>query len=78
MDVPVKDIPKDQMDKILYGSDGEEIHFVMKMNLGKFGKTILSLKVLFIILKDVISDTSFRLYSGTNGKIYGRTTLSNL
>ena len=33
MDIPVKDIPKDQMDKILYGSNGEKIHFIMKMNL---------------------------------------------
>ncbi len=27
MDIPVKDIPKSQLDKILYGSDGEKIHF---------------------------------------------------
>ena len=27
MDIPVKDIPEDQMDKILYGSDEEKILF---------------------------------------------------
>ena len=27
MDIPVKEFPKDQMDKILYGSDGEKILF---------------------------------------------------
>ena len=27
MDIPVKDIPEHQMDKILHGSDGEKILF---------------------------------------------------
>ncbi|WAA09881.1 excinuclease ABC subunit UvrA [Fervidibacillus albus] len=27
MDTPIKDLPKHQLDKILYGSDGEKIHF---------------------------------------------------
>ncbi|WP_062354287.1 excinuclease ABC subunit UvrA [Bacillus kwashiorkori] len=35
MDVPVKDLPKHQMDKILYGSDGEEIFFHYENDFGQ-------------------------------------------
>ncbi|RLL46641.1 excinuclease ABC subunit UvrA [Oceanobacillus piezotolerans] len=35
MDIPVKDIPKDQMDKILYGSGTEQIHFYYESEFGK-------------------------------------------
>lgn len=34
MDIPVKDIPKEQMDKILYGSGKEKIHFYFKSDFG--------------------------------------------
>ncbi|MFS0674224.1 excinuclease ABC subunit UvrA [Ornithinibacillus sp. 179-J 7C1 HS] len=34
MDIPVKDIPKEQMDKILYGSGNEKIHFYFKSDFG--------------------------------------------
>ncbi|WP_338449390.1 excinuclease ABC subunit UvrA [Niallia oryzisoli] len=35
MDVPVKDIPQHQMDKILYGSDGEKIRFHYENDWGQ-------------------------------------------
>ena len=35
MDIPVKDIPKDQMDKILYGSAEEKIHFRYENEFGQ-------------------------------------------
>ncbi|MBP1969404.1 excinuclease ABC subunit A [Virgibacillus natechei] len=35
MDIPVKKIPKEQMDKILYGSGKEKIHFYYKNDFGK-------------------------------------------
>ncbi|SHG85585.1 excinuclease ABC subunit UvrA [Ornithinibacillus halophilus] len=35
MDIPIKDIPKHQLDKILYGSDGEQIHFHYVNDFGK-------------------------------------------
>ena len=35
MDIPVKDIPKEQMDIILYGSGNEKIHFHYKSDFGK-------------------------------------------
>ncbi|WP_394234683.1 excinuclease ABC subunit UvrA [Niallia oryzisoli] len=35
MDVPVKDIPEHQMDKILHGSDGELIHFHYENDWGQ-------------------------------------------
>ncbi|MEH7225312.1 excinuclease ABC subunit UvrA [Bacillus sp. JJ1566] len=35
MDVPVKDIPKPLMDKVLYGSDGEEIFFHYENDFGQ-------------------------------------------
>ncbi|MFG6114651.1 excinuclease ABC subunit UvrA [Halobacillus sp. MO56] len=35
MDVPVKDIPKHQMDKILYGSGKEKIHFRYENDFGR-------------------------------------------
>jgi len=35
MDMPVKDIPKHLMDKILYGSDGEEIYFYYENDFGQ-------------------------------------------
>lgn len=35
MDVPVKDLPKGQLDKILYGSKGEEIYFRYKNDFGQ-------------------------------------------
>ncbi|WP_010676597.1 excinuclease ABC subunit UvrA [Bacillus timonensis] len=35
MDVPVKDIPKHLMDKVLYGSDGEEIFFHYENDFGQ-------------------------------------------
>ena len=35
MDIPVKDIPKHLMDKILYGSDGEEIYFYYENDFGQ-------------------------------------------
>lgn len=35
MDIPVKDIPKHQLDKILYGSDGEEIYFRYENDFGQ-------------------------------------------
>lgn len=35
MDVPVKEIPKHLMDKILYGSDGEEIYFYYENDFGQ-------------------------------------------
>ncbi|GGA67317.1 excinuclease ABC subunit UvrA [Ornithinibacillus halotolerans] len=34
MDTPVKDLPKEQMDKILYGSGTEKIHFHYKSEFG--------------------------------------------
>lgn len=34
MDVPVKDLPKEQMDKILYGSGKEKIHFHYENDFG--------------------------------------------
>jgi excinuclease ABC subunit A len=34
MDIPVKDIPKHLMDKVLYGSDGELIHFHYENDFG--------------------------------------------
>lgn len=38
MDVPVKDIPKDKMDKILYGSGKEKIHFEFTNDYGSMHK----------------------------------------
>lgn len=38
MDVPVKDIPKAMMDKILYGSGKEKIHFEFKNDYGSLHK----------------------------------------
>ncbi|WP_445613076.1 excinuclease ABC subunit UvrA [Geobacillus sp. YF-1] len=35
MDVPVKDLPKEQLDKILYGSGGEVIHFRYTNDFGQ-------------------------------------------
>ena len=35
MDIPVKDIPEEQMDKILYGSDEEKIHFYYENDYGQ-------------------------------------------
>ncbi|MFS0864028.1 excinuclease ABC subunit UvrA [Fredinandcohnia sp. 179-A 10B2 NHS] len=35
MDVPVKDVPKHLLDKILYGSDGEEIYFRYENDFGQ-------------------------------------------
>ncbi|MDP4163931.1 MAG: excinuclease ABC subunit UvrA, partial [Bacillota bacterium] len=35
MDVPVKDLPKDQLDKILYGSEGKRIHFRYENDFGQ-------------------------------------------
>ncbi|WP_047984525.1 excinuclease ABC subunit UvrA [Ornithinibacillus californiensis] len=35
MDIPVKDIPKAQMDKILYGSGSDKIHFYYKSEFGQ-------------------------------------------
>jgi excinuclease ABC subunit A len=35
MDIPVKDIPKHLMDKILHGSDGEEIYFRYENDFGQ-------------------------------------------
>jgi excinuclease ABC subunit A len=35
MDVPVKDIPKNQMDKILYGSNGEKVYFRYQNDFGQ-------------------------------------------
>ena len=35
MDTPVKDIPSELMDKILYGSDGEKIHFHYENDFGQ-------------------------------------------
>ncbi|GAB3806229.1 excinuclease ABC subunit UvrA [Virgibacillus kimchii] len=39
MDIPVKDIPKEQMDVILYGSGKEKIHFYYKNDFGKIRDT---------------------------------------
>ena len=35
MDIPVKDIPEDQLNKILYGSDGEKIYFRYENDFGQ-------------------------------------------
>ena len=35
MDIPVKDLPEDQMDKILNGSDGEKILFHYENDFGQ-------------------------------------------
>lgn len=35
MDIPVKDIPKPMLDKILFGSDGEEIYFRYENDFGQ-------------------------------------------
>ncbi|WP_027409324.1 excinuclease ABC subunit UvrA [Anoxybacteroides tepidamans] len=35
MDVPVKDLPKDQLDRILYGSGGEKIYFRYENDFGQ-------------------------------------------
>lgn len=39
MDTPVKDLPKEQMDIILYGSGDEKIHFYFKNEFGKVRDT---------------------------------------
>lgn len=41
MDIPVKDIPKNQMDKILYGSNGELIHFHYENDRGMIRDTFI-------------------------------------
>ena len=35
MDIPVKDLPEEQMDKILYGSGKEKIHFHYENDFGQ-------------------------------------------
>jgi len=39
MDTPVKDLPKEQMDRILYGSGNEKIHFYFRNRYGKVRDT---------------------------------------
>ncbi|WP_085991365.1 excinuclease ABC subunit UvrA [Oceanobacillus senegalensis] len=39
MDIPVKDIPEEQMHKILYGSGSEKIHFYYKSEFGNIRDT---------------------------------------
>ena len=41
MDIPVKDIPKHQMDKILYGSDGEQIYFKYENEQGQVREAMI-------------------------------------
>ena len=36
MDMPVKELPKEQMDNILYGSNGEKIHFHYENEYGMY------------------------------------------
>ena len=35
MDVPVKDLPKHQLDKMLYGSEREEVYFRYENDFGQ-------------------------------------------
>jgi excinuclease ABC subunit A len=41
MDIPVKDTPKHQMDKILYGSDGEQIYFKYENEQGQVREAMI-------------------------------------
>ena len=41
MDIPVKDIPKHQMDRILYGSDGEQIYFKYENEQGQVREAMI-------------------------------------
>ncbi|GIO26411.1 excinuclease ABC subunit UvrA [Ornithinibacillus bavariensis] len=41
MDIPVKDIPKEQMDKILYGSGKEKIHFYYESEFGNVRNSMI-------------------------------------
>ena len=54
MDVPVKDLPEDQMDKILYGSDGEKILFRYENDFGQVHEGYIQFEGVFEILNVVI------------------------
>jgi excinuclease ABC subunit A len=41
MDIPVKDIPKEQMDKILYGSGKDKIHFYYESEFGNVRNSMI-------------------------------------
>ncbi len=41
MDVPVKDLPKNHMDKILYGSGKDEIYFRYENDFGQVRENYL-------------------------------------
>lgn len=53
MDIPVKDIPKPLLDKILFGSDGEEIYFRYENDFGQVRDS-------FIVFEGVIRNVERR------------------
>lgn len=53
MDVPVKDIPKHLLDKILFGSDGEEIYFRYENDFGQIREN-------YIVFEGVIRNVERR------------------
>jgi excinuclease ABC subunit A len=53
MDVPVKDLPKEQLDKILYGSGGEKIYFRYQNDFGQIREQ-------YIIFEGVIPNVERR------------------
>ncbi|MDQ0244708.1 excinuclease ABC subunit A [Bacillus fengqiuensis] len=58
MDVPVKDLPKHLLDKVLYGSDGEEIYFRYENDFGQVREN-------YIQFEGVLSNVE-RRYRETN------------
>lgn len=53
MDVPVKDLPKEQLDKILYGSGGEKIYFRYQNDFGQVREQ-------YIVFEGVIPNVEHR------------------
>lgn len=53
MDVPVKDLPKHQLDKVLYGSGDDLIYFRYENDFGQIREGEINLKAYCATLKDV-------------------------
>ncbi|WP_456277693.1 excinuclease ABC subunit UvrA [Bacillus sp. AK128] len=58
MDLPVKDIPKHLMDRILYGSDGEDIYFRYENDFGQVRENYVPFEGIFANVERRYRETS--------------------